>query len=178
MLTLIAIAAAPQAARADDSGGGDSAKPAPRATVEIGGASIVLIAASDHLYAFVDRVDDNAPVADAKLALASDNGAAIEIGRIGDGLFAAPFDRTGRTHDTFKVSLRSTVATGDARAEIAYDDAPDAESAAGAWYIDPLVIALISGSVGAIASALVVLRLRGGRRRVVVASSAGDATTA
>jgi hypothetical protein len=166
------IGASPQAAQAEDADSG--AKAAPRATVQIGDASIVLIAANDHLYAFVDRVDDNAPVADAVLSVASAGGAAIDISRVGDGLFAAPFDRTGRSHDTFKVSLRSAVATGDASAEMAYDDAPDSAAATSAWYSDPLAVAAISASIGAIGAALLVLRLRGGWRRAV-APSAADA---
>ena len=151
-----------QAARAD---GEDAAKPAPRTTVQIGEASIVLIAANDHLYAFVDRVDDNAPVADAVLSVASASGAAIELSRVGDGLFAAPFNRAGHLHDAFMVSLQSAVATGHAPAEIAYDDAPHAVAAPSAWHGANLAIALVSGGIGAIGAALVVLRLQGGWRR-------------
>jgi len=162
-----AIAVSTQAVRAD---GEDAAKPAPRTTVQIGDASIVLIAANDHLYAFVDRVDDNAPVADAVLSVASASGAAIEISRVGDGLFAAPFNRAGHLHDAFMVSLRSAVASGDAPAEIAYDDAPDAAAAPSASYSDTLVIALVSGSIGAIGAALVMLRLQGGWRGAMARS--------
>src|SRR5262245_20498719 len=49
----------------------DVPPPAPRTTLQIGDASIVLIAANDQLYAFVDRVEDNAPVIDADLTIAS-----------------------------------------------------------------------------------------------------------
>ena len=92
----------------------DTAKPAPRTVIQIGDASVVLIAANDHLYAFVDRIEDNAPLPDAELSIDSADGTSLKISRTTEGLFVAPFNRAGHMHDAFMVSLRSPEATGDA----------------------------------------------------------------
>lgn len=163
----------PGVARADD----EAPKPAPRTTLQIGGASIVLIAANDHLYAFVDRVEDNAPVRDAELGIDSADGTALTISRASEGLFVAPFNRAGHMHDAFMVSLRSPEATGDAPAEIAYDDLPAAESGDGrSTIVSKLSIALVSGGIGAIGAALFLLWLRG--RRPATARPVGTAQAA
>jgi hypothetical protein len=152
----------PGVARADD----EAPKPAPRTTLQIGGASIVLIAANDHLYAFVDRVEDNAPVRDAELSIDSADGTALAVTRASEGLFAAPFNRAGHMHDAFMVSLRSPDATGDAPAEIAYDDLPEATASdVRPTIASKLSIALVSGGIGAIGAALFMLWLRGGRKQ-------------
>jgi hypothetical protein len=165
MACLLACALAgitPRHARADDA---EAVKPAPRTAIAIGGASVVLVAANGNLYAFVDRIADNAPVPDAELAINAAGGGTIKPTRAMDGLFVAPFDRAGHMHDAFMVTLRSAVASGDAPAEIAYDDLPDAGPAEDAARFGPrLAIALASASIGAIASALVMLRLRVRRR--------------
>jgi hypothetical protein len=165
LLACALVGIAPRHARADDA---DAVKPAPRTAITIGGASVVLVAANGNLYAFVDRIDDNAPVDDAELAVESADGETIKPTRAMDGLFVAPFDRTGHMHDAFMVTLRSAAASGDAPAEIAYDDLPDASPTQDPARFGPkLAIALVSAGIGAIASALVMLRLRG-RRRVDV----------
>ena len=156
----------PGMARADD----DAPKPAPRTAIQIGDASIVLIAANDHLYAFVDRVADNAPVRNAELGIDLAGGASLEVSRASDGLFVAPFNRAGHMHDAFMVSLRSSDATGEAQAEIAYDDLPDdSVTDTKAAVVSKLQVALVSGGIGAIASALFMLWLRG-RKRSATAS--------
>ena len=164
----------PGTARADD----EAPKPAPRTAIQIGGASVVLIAANDHLYAFVDRVDDNAPVQNADLGIDSADGTSLQVGRVSEGLFVAPFNRAGHMHDAFMVSLRSPEATGDAPAEIAYDDLPDDSGGdTKVAFTSKLWIALVSGGIGAIASALFIFWLRGGRRRTT-SGSVGTAQTA
>ena len=82
-------------------------KPSPRTAVEIGGASVVLVTANDRLYAFVDRLDDNAPVADGKLGVALPDGSNLLLTQVSDGYYVAPYDRTGHMRDAFLVSLAS-----------------------------------------------------------------------
>ncbi len=96
----------------------------PRTSVEIGGVSVVLVAAIGKLYAFVDRLDDNAPVVGARLAVSLANGVSLKLSRLADGLFVAPFNRIGHTLDFFLISLASPDGSGDMPAEIGYDDAP------------------------------------------------------
>lgn len=161
--TMLLLAA--PAARADD----DASKPAPRTALQIGGASIVLIAANDQLYAFVDQVEDNAPVADAELAVETIDGAALPMTRSTDGLFVAPFQHAGRMHDAFRVTLRAAVATGSVQADIAYDDLPRGSGSGHSAFGSPVAIALVSGAIGAVASAMVMLWWRGARRRAAAA---------
>ncbi|MEJ0019341.1 MAG: hypothetical protein WDN25_22875 [Acetobacteraceae bacterium] len=159
---LCGLLLAPVAVRAD----GEAPHAAPRTAVQIGDASVVLIAANDRLYAFVDRIEDNAPLADADLIVASADGTPLAMVRATDGLFAAPFPRGGRMRDAFVLSLRSPAATGDARAEIAYDDlAPPGPGTAHGASGSSLGIAIVSGSIGALGAVMAMLWLRGGRRR-------------
>jgi hypothetical protein len=152
---------APGSARADD---GEPPKPAPRTAIAIGGASIVLVAANGHLYGFVDRTDDNAPVADAELVVTSADGATMEFSKATDGLFAAPFNRAGHMHDAFMVTLHSALASGDAPAEIAYDDLPETSiGEARTEFRTRMEIALGSLGIGALAPGLLVFWRRGGR---------------
>ncbi len=165
---------APQIARADD---GEAAPPAPRTAIEIGGASIVLVAAADHLYAFIDRIEDNAPVTDAELGIDSADGTTLQMSKAADGLFIAPFNRAGHMHDAFMVTLHSATGSGDAQAEIAYTDVPEASAAeVKTAFETELAIALVSGGIGAIGAASMMLWLRGGFRRVL-ARSIGPART-
>ena len=152
---------APGSARAEDGG---SPKPAPRTAIAIGDVSIVLVAANGHLYGFVDATDDNAPVADAELVVTSADGTAMEFSKASDGLFAAPFNRAGHMHDAFMVTLHSTLANGDARAEIAYDDPPGTSvGEASVEFRTRMEIALGSLGIGALAPGLLMFWRRGGR---------------
>src|SRR4051812_36875936 len=99
----------PTGARADE----EAQKPAPRTVLQIGGASVVLIAIGDQLYAFVDRIDDNAPLPGAELDIDSADGTSLDVKRASEGLFIAPFNRAGHMHDAFMVSLRSPEISGD-----------------------------------------------------------------
>jgi hypothetical protein len=150
----------PAVAWADD----EAPKPAPRTTLQIGGVSIVLIAASDHLYAFVDRTEDNAPVRKAELGIDTADGTSLDVKQASEGLYVAPFNRAGHIHDAFMVSLESAEATGDAKAEIAYDDLPGTAGTDGRPSLaSKLSIALVSGGIGAIGAALFLL-WRAGRK--------------
>ena len=162
----------PGVAWADD----EAPKPAPRTTLQIGRVSIVLIAASDHLYAFVDRTEDNAPVRKADLGIDTADGTSLDVKQASEGLYVAPFNRAGHMHDAFMVSLESPEATGDAQAEIAYDDLPDtAGSDARPSFASKLSIALVSGGIGAIASALFMLWRAG--RKLTTPGPVGTAQT-
>lgn len=149
---------------------GAAAPPAsPRAVVEIGGASVVLVAANDRLYAFVDRLDDNAPVGEAVLSvgLAEASGAdlaGLALRRVGDGLFVAPFSHAGRGRDAFNVSLASPAGSGDARAEIVYGiEAAPAPPPASGEVRGKALVALAAGAAGAALASAALLLMR--RRR-------------
>lgn len=160
---------------------GESAtRPSPRTAVEIGGASVVMVVANEHLYAFVDRVEDNAPLADAVLSVDQADGANLRLTRVSDGLFVAPFNHAGRLRDGFMVSLVSSAGTGDAAAEIGYGDASLPEIPGLRLDLRAnLALALVSGAGGAALASAVMLLARGRRRGMPVASApAGSAMVA
>ena len=59
--------------------------PSPRTTIEIGGASVVLVAANDQIYAFVDRLEDNAPIIDFILSIDLADGPILKLARVSRG---------------------------------------------------------------------------------------------
>jgi hypothetical protein len=64
------------------------------------------------------------------------------------------------------VSLRSPEFTGEAPAEIAYDDLPDnAGGEAGSGLASKIYVALVAAGIGAVASALFMFWLTGRRKR-------------
>ena len=143
-------------------------KPSPRTAVEIGGASVVLVTANDRLYAFVDRLDDNAPVADGKLGVALPDGSNLLLTQVSDGYYVAPYDRTGHMRDAFLVSLASADGTGEAATEIAYDDMVLAEAPAPARATGSpanLAVSIVSGLIGAVLAFAGMALIRGLRRR-------------
>jgi hypothetical protein len=155
--------ASPGPVRADD-GDGSGPKPAPRAAVTIGGISVVLIAANDRLYAFVDRIADNAPADDASITVASANAAAqLDMQAATAGLFVAPFVRTGHLRDVLTVGVRSADGSGQGTAALVYDDAPSPVAGRAGSGLE-VFIALVAGALGA-ASALAVVWYRQSRRR-------------
>lgn len=174
-------AVTPSIARSDD----DAPGPAPRTAITIGGASVVLIAANDKLYAFVDRIEDNAPVEDAELSIDDAEGGSVEMHRAPitmnkatSGLFVGPLHRKGHMQDAFMVSLHSSAGSGEGPAEIIYTDIPD--SAASNAMVGPaakIAVAVVSAGIGAIATVLVMLWLRSGRKRAT-ARSVGTAHAA
>jgi hypothetical protein len=165
-LALIGLLAAipPGPVRADEGGDDNGPKAAPRSVVKIGGVSVVLIAANDRLYAFIDRLSDNAPAEDADLTVgpAAAAAAKLDMKRATAGLFVAPFNRAGHLRDTFTVSVRSAAGTGQETAELVYDDLP--HPAAKATSGLEIFIALVAGALGA-AVALAIVWFRQSRRR-------------
>jgi len=165
-LTLVA----PAPACADD----DIVKPMPRATVTIGGASVVLIAAPDKLYAFVDRIEDNAPVEDAELAIDTSEGSSITMTRAPitmseatAGLFVGPLNRKGHMQDAFMVTLRSSVGDGQQPTEIIYTDVvPPITMLPLSNVGSKIAVALVSAGIGAVTTAMLMLWLRSGRKRL------------
>ena len=156
--------------------------PSPRTTVTIGDASVVLFTANDRLYAFVDRLEDNAPVEDAELQVkaapglpSAGQGVTVPLNKATTGMFVGPFNRAGHVQDGFLVTLRSSAGTGEARTQITYGATPGA--APGTLTIGSLVALVgVSGSIGIMGGLLFVLWLRGRRR--AGASSVGAAQTA
>ncbi len=154
-----------------------AARPSPRTAVEIGGASVVLVTANDKIYAFIDRLEDNAPVADAALSVDLADGSSLKLTRVSDGLFVAPFNRAGHMQDAFMVSLISPDGTGDGAAEIGYDDVPAPEVSAARFDLRAnATVALVSGATGAALATAVMLLARTRRRRA--AASVGSAAVA
>lgn len=156
----------------------DVAKPSPRTAVEIGGASVVLVAANDKIYAFIDRLEDNAPVSDAALSVDLADGSSLKLSRVADGLFVAPFNRVGHVQDAFMVSLVSADGTGDGAAEIGYEDVIVPENPAARFDLrGNAALALVSGAIGAALATSVMLLTRTRRRRSSD-SSVGSAAVA
>jgi hypothetical protein len=158
----------PTTSRADD----DGARPTPRAWVKIGDASVVLIASGDKIYAFVDRIDDNAPVEDAELQIDTAEGPAITMNRAPivtkatAGLFVGTLNRAGHMQDAFMISLTSSAGTGEAPVEITYTDAEDKPVvAAPPGNEAKIAVAVVSGAIGAVGMVMVMLWLGGGGRR-------------
>jgi len=171
ILAFCLLAVAPTPARAENDG---PLQPTPRTAITIGGASVVLVATENKLYAFVDRLDDNAPVEDADLTIDTADGSAIELRRAPvtmnkatAGLFVGDFSRAGRTQDAFMVTLHSSVADGHAPAEITYTDATSATSPLPQQTLGSrLAIVVVSAGIGAVGAVMVMFWLRSGRRRV------------
>jgi len=161
-------------ASADD----DAPRPTPRTAITIGGASVVLVATSDKIYAFVDRIEDNAPLEDAQLELDTAEGTSINIHRAPitmnkatAGLFVGPFNRAGRQQDAFMVTLHSSAGDGQEPAEITYTDIPGRNAMPAPQSVEAkLAMVAVSGSIGAVAAVMLMLWLRGGRRRMAARS--------
>ncbi len=169
VVLLMALSAAPACAEPDAS------KPLPRGSVLIGETSVVLIAANEKIFALVDRLEDNAPVAGAALSIDLANGSTLSLSRISDGLFVAPFNRTGRLEDAFMVSLASPDGTGEGAAEIQYEDMPVPETAAVPVDLRPTAaVALVIGAIVGLMAGAVMLFSRTRRRRAA-ASPVGSA---
>jgi hypothetical protein len=172
----------PSMARADD----DAPLPAPRTAITIGGASVVLIATTDKLYAFVDRIEDNTPVEDSEVEIDTSDGdsitmnkAPISMNKATAGMFVGPISRKGHMQDAFMVTLHSSVGDGQEPAEITYTDAiPSPSIMAVQSKGAQLAVALVSGGIGAIATVMIMLWLRGGRKRPAAGRAGGSAQVA
>ncbi len=124
------------------------------------------MAANDKIYAFIDRLEDNAPVADAALSVDLADGSSLKLTRVADGLFVAPFNRAGHMQDAFMVSLVSPDGTGDGAAEIGYDDVPAPEiQSVGFDLRANATVAAVAGAIGAALATSVMLLTRTRRRR-------------
>ena len=168
-------------ARADD-----APLPTPRTAITIGGASVVLVATKDKLYAFVDRLDNNAPVEDAKLEIDTADGdtiplqrAAITLNKATAGLFVGAINRAGRQQDAFMVTLTSSVGSGQQPAEITYTDVipPPAVQAMMNQRKD-IAIAAVSASLGVITTVVFMLWLRASNRKRATAARSGTVQAA
>jgi hypothetical protein len=100
--------------------GGEAPQPSPRAAVEIGSVSVVLVFANGKLNAFVDRLEDNAPVHEAEVTVRRGGSSALSLAKVADGLFVAPYDPSGRSRDAFSIALRSPEGNGEQAAELVY----------------------------------------------------------
>ena len=174
----LCLAAIAQPARADDEG---PPQPAPRTAITIGGASVVLVATKDKLYAFVDRLDDNAPVEDASLEIDAADGdtipmqrAPITLNKATAGLFVGAFNRVGRQQDAFMVTLQSSAGSGQQPAEITYSDViPPPAVQAMVNQRKEMAIAAVSASLGVITTVVFMLWLRASNRRRATAARSG-----
>ena len=155
-----------------DAAGGavdDASLASPRAVVEIGGASVVLVFAHGRLNAFVDRLEDNAPIAEAKVTVQRGAGAPLVLGKVATGLFVSPFDPANRASDELTVTLASSDGSGSASATLRYAAAEPttaAPSAPGsASLAEKLAIGLLAAAVAGLLVVLVVRRRRHPDRR-------------
>jgi hypothetical protein len=150
----------PSPARAD---GDDGPKAAPRSVIEIGQVSVVLIAAKERLFAFIDRLEDNLPEAQAELALTTGDGTALALNEAATGLFTAPFKHDGHGYDTFLVALKSADGTGSATAKIVYEEGAATEGASEkSGFAAKLAIAIVAGGIGMLFGMMLLLWWRGG----------------
>lgn len=156
-LCLALAVAAPSAANADAADGDSEA--APRTTIDIGGVSVVLIASEGKLFAFLDRVEDNAPVKDGQLTVTTADGKTIAFAPAASGLFVAPFDPGNRTRDSFIVSVTSADGAGDATAEIVYQTANSEPPVAAGGMRDKILIALVACGIGIVLGSMAVRRI-------------------
>lgn len=143
----------PLPARAEEDGSSPPAR-SPRVTVTIGKATVVLVAASDRLYAFLDRIDGNEPIQGASLTVQrAGKRTPLPLTEQAPGLFLGPFKRSAQGQDAFALTLTSDVGTGERVATLVYDD-DRADRAAGSGGGRGLGIALLSALAGAVGGAL------------------------
>jgi hypothetical protein len=132
------------------------ASPSPRAVVEMGGISVVLVAADSKIHAYVDDIVSNAPIDDATLALElRNNDASLNLQQVSPGLFVAPFIPAGR--DRLLVALsRAGTERSEAVAELVQQDASvalpiDGHAASGhsrlAWLMAGVVMLTALGAI-------------------------------
>ena len=189
-------------ARADDD---EPLRPAPRTAITIGGASVVLVAPMDKLvtskdklmaamglappkgklYVFVDRLDNNAPVEDAKIQIDTADGDTIDMHRAPltmnkatAGLFVGTLNRAGRQQDAFMVTLESSVGSGQQEAEITYTDVIPPPGMAMINQRRDIAIAAVSASLGIITTVVFMLWLRASNRKRATAGRSGTVQAA
>lgn len=151
----------PIAARAADQGDGEPASP--RAVVDIGGVSVVLIAAQGRLHAYVDRIADNAPSTDSRITITTADGRSVAMAPASEGLFVGPFDPGVRKRDTFLVSVTGPDATGEGLTEIIFASDSAIAAHAGDGMRDKLLIAVVSGLIGLVLGTMLMRRRSVGR---------------
>lgn len=142
-------------ARAAD---GDENPAAPRAVLQIGGVSLVLITANGKLHVFVDRLEDNAPAAHVRLAVTTVEGRAVGLTEASTGLFVGPFDSGTRKRDAFLVSVAGPDGTGSATTKIIYGVEDKVLAAAGDELQDKVLIAIVAGLIGVVLGTMLVRR--------------------
>ena len=159
LLAMAALVLAAHVAWADEDSGFPAA--APRTSLQIGDLSIVLIAANGKLHAFVDRIEDNAPVDDAVLSVNQADGAVVPLERATSGFFVAPFNHDGRLSDRFTIAVQSTAGSGSVPAELTYGDvASRTEAPPDGNFEGKISIALVSTAIGAAGATMVGLWTR------------------
>lgn len=133
---------------------------APRAMLEIGGVSVVLIVANGKLHAFADRLEDNAPSIATTLGITMADGKPVSMTRVSDGLFVAPFDPGSRKRDSLLVSVSGSDGAGDAMAEVVYGARGEVTADAGDGLRGKVLIAIVAGLIGLLLGS-VIMRRRG-----------------
>lgn len=194
ILAFCLVVMAPPARAQDD----EPPRPTPRTAITIGGASIVLVAPMDKpatatglaprtgkLYVFVDRLDNNAPVEDAKIEIDTADGdtipmqrAPLSLNKATAGLFVGPLNRAGRQQDAFMVTLQSSVGSGQHEAEITYTDVIPPPGMAMMNQRRDMAIAAASAGLGVITTVVFMLWLRASNRRRATAGRSGTVQAA
>ncbi len=108
-------------------------------------------------------------MADAALSIDLADGSSLNLSRVSDGFFVAPFNRAGHMEDAFMISLASPDATGDGAAEIQYEDTPlEVPPAVHSDLRANSVVAVSVGAIGAALAGSAMLLTRTRRRRAAV----------
>ncbi|PWC45918.1 hypothetical protein [Azospirillum sp. TSO22-1] len=143
LLALLALLTAGVTARAEAPG---SAVPLPRVALTLDNASVVVIAAHKKLYAFLDGLDDNAPVRGAAVQIATAR-TTLPLQEISPGIYVSgPYlPPAVRTPLTVSVALDGKTARG--AADLVLSEVPDPGTAGSSRLgLRLFILALVAGA--------------------------------
>ena len=126
--------------------GGGSAEPSPRVSLVLDSTSVVVIAAQQKLYAFVDGYDDNAPISGAEVQIGTPR-AALTLHEISPGIYLSGTYVPPSVRTPLTVSVTHSGTTVRGTAELLLPNVPEAVGAGharpGSWLF---VLALLAGA--------------------------------
>lgn len=125
---------------------GDDA-PSPRIALVLGDASVVVIAARQKLYAFVDGSDDNAPVSGADVRIRTPR-TELALNEVSPGIYmSGPYvPPSVRTPLTITVSRAGSTIHG--MAELILPDVPEIPANGRSWSAGWLLLVLLAAGLG------------------------------
>ncbi|SMH60520.1 hypothetical protein [Azospirillum agricola] len=163
---LAALALVASLVAADARAAATEEREAPRVAVSVGPVGVVLIAANRQLYAFLDRLGDNAPVAGGQVTV---KGPKIDLTltETAPGLYRAGPFLPAIGHTPLTVSVQSALGAGQTAAELVVTPPPAPAHSEGRSR--PLWLALGAAALAGVAG----LAWRGRRRRSAPSAIAG-----